>query len=404
MPVQTPRTTPFVGPSRYVPDARAAFAALREAAEVYPAAVAESGMAWMRRKPYDPDAGHPHFFNTMYAALNAIQAMRLQPNALVVEVGAGPGWMTQILVGLGYRVVAIEPSAAMNDLARERIHAFAAMSGAPAEAARFVTATLEEADLTGLLGQVDAVMFHEALHHVIDEHVAMRRVFALLRPGGCVGICGEGRWTPGDRTLEAELDAEMSRYGTLESPFTQSYLHHVLRDAGFADIVFHHSINGLFPEGQENKTVRQVANPSIAAANTVIAWRPLPEDALRAPRPDQAPDRTTGAIEIIAAHWDGAELHARVRLRNTGQTYWPVHRPPAAGGVTLALQGVGDADPAPEAANRCLLPQPVQPGEAIVIEWRFDAAALDRAACRLRLIAEDLFWFPGGTPVPPPAR
>jgi SAM-dependent methyltransferase len=54
----------------------------------------------------------------MYAILNTVQAMRLLPSALVMDVGSGPGWVTQILVGLGYRVVALDPSRVMNDLAR----------------------------------------------------------------------------------------------------------------------------------------------------------------------------------------------------------------------------------------------------------------------------------------------
>lgn len=399
-----PPAKTFSGPTRYVPDARAHFAALRAAAEDYPEAVEQSeGLGWMRRKPYDPSPGHPGYFNAMYAALNTIQAMHLPPHALVVEVGAGPGWLTQILVGLGYRVIAVEPSATMNRLAQERVAGFSAMTGVATEGARFLTATLEEADLSPYLGEVDAVLFHEALHHMIDETTSMERIFGLLRPGGCIAVCGEGRWNPGDRALEAGLDAEMKRFGTLESPFTQPYLRHVLEAAGFTDVVFHHSVNGLFPESGGDRPIAAVANAPASSMNTVLGWRPLPSHLQGIPRLTSDPAQTSAGVELLSSDWQGEELVARVRLRNTGQTYWPRHAPAMAGGVTLALvEEPSPGAPHREAGNRHPLARDLLPGEEIVVEWRFDARGLDHAACRLRLVAEQAFWFPGGLRVPHP--
>ncbi len=392
------RAEPFEGPTRYVRDARAHFAALREAAETYPKAVAETvGLSWMRRKPYDPSQGHPAFFRSMYDALNIIQAMGLSPRSRVVEVGAGPCWLTQILVGLGYRVVAVEPSAMMNELASKRVAGFSAMTGVAAEETAFLTATLEEADLAPYLGQVDAVMFHEALHHLIDEHESLGRVFALLRPGGCIAVCGEGRWIPGDIDGESALDKEMKQYGTLESPFTQAYLRHVLDEVGFREIEFYHSVNGLFPAGQETKLLRDVANPSIQAANTVLAWKPLEDGLDNIPRLTRFPDRTAAEITLLHDAWAGDYVAVRVRVRNVGETYWPVHQAGSTGGVTLALTQEGAVEPAPEAANRYPLPTRLFPGEDLTLDWQFDMRGLSRGAYRLRLVAEDAFWFPGGT-------
>ena len=328
----------------------------------------------------------------MYATINAIQAMHLSPNALVVEVGAGPGWLTQILVGLGYRVVAIEPSAMMNDLARRRISEFAAMMGVPMSGATFLTTTLEEADLTSYYGLADAVMFHESLHHVIDEREAIRQVFSLLQPGGCLAVCGEGRWNPGDNDLERQLDDEMKRYGTLESPFTQTYLLHLLQKAGFVEISFYHSVNGLFSESQEHKTIREVANPSLHAANTVLARRP----AGKVPRLTGLRERTFAQITLLDARRDGVHLAVHVRLRNIGETYWPTYEPPLSGGVTLALTQDNVTAVPPEAANRAPLPRRLLPDEELTFSWRFDVRGLDLTACYLRLVAEDEFWFSGG--------
>lgn len=392
-PAATATPAGFSGPRRYVPAVGQDFAALRAAAEQYPQALAESeGFGWMRRKPYDPTERHLHFFQGMYAILNAVQAMRLPPGALVMDVGSGPGWVTQILVGLGYRVVALDPSEVMHDLARQRLQGFEAMTGVAADAATFVTATLEEADLAAYLARVDAVMFHEALHHVIDEHAALGKVFALLRPGGCLSVSGEGSWTPGDTQLERSLDAEMARYGTLESPFTRPYLQHVLETVGFEDIRFHLGVNGMFAEAEAHRELHQVASTPAGAAHALLARRPM-AGGLRPAAAD--PGQTAGEIEVLAAAWAQGGLVVRVRLRNTGRTLWPAHVPPSHQGVTLALTRHETATDQPEAANRYPLPQPVPPGGEAVLDWRFEAAALEGEPCYLRLVAEHAFWFPG---------
>ncbi len=383
----------FTGPKRYVPAADQDFAALRSAAERYPQALADrEGFGWMRRKPFDPTERHPHFFQGMYAILNAVQAMRLPPGALVMDVGSGPGWVTQILVGLGYRVVALDPSEVMNDLARRRLRGFEAMSGVATDAATFITSTLEEADLAEYLAQVDAVMFHEALHHVIDERAALGKVFALLRPGGCLSVSGEGSWTPGDGQLERGLDAEMARYGTLESPFTRPYLRYVLEAAGFEDIQFHLGVNGMFAEAQAHMELHQVAGTPAGAAHVLLARRPMNGD----PRPAAAdPGLTEAEIAVVTAAWDRGGLVVRVRLRNSGRTLWPSHVPPLRQGVTLALTRHATATDQPEAANRCPLPHPVPPGGETVLDWRFEAQTLEGGPCYLRLVAEQAFWFQG---------
>lgn len=389
--IAAPRDRLFTGPTRYVADARARFASLRSAAQDYPDQVsAETGLAWMRRKPYDPATGHAQFFACMYAAINTVQAMRLPARALIVEVGSGPGWLTQILVGLGYRVIAVEPSSTMNQLARERVAGFSAMTGVPCDETVFVTATLEEADLAAHEGKVNAVMFHEALHHVIDEAASMRQVFGLLRPGGCIAVCGEGRWNPGDTVLEAGLDEEMRHYGTLESPFTQDYLRHVLQETGFADIVFHHSVNGLFPESAEAMSLGEVANPSSRAANTVLAWKPLAEGCGHVPAVTGDQAATAAEIRVDHAAWEDDTLVVGVTLRNAGRTYWPVHEPPTSGGVTLALTEDGSQT---DVADRYPLPRMLLPGQEITIDWRFRAPGHRGKPCRLRLVAEDAFWF-----------
>ncbi len=78
---------------------------------------------WLYRKPYDRDPGNPEFFHETYSVLNLLRAMAISPGGRILEVGSGPGWISEILICLGFEVEGIEPSSDMIAIARERIDA-----------------------------------------------------------------------------------------------------------------------------------------------------------------------------------------------------------------------------------------------------------------------------------------
>jgi SAM-dependent methyltransferase len=251
--------------------------AYRQAAEDYPlTALAQSPLeaAGLKQKPFDWSAGHPAFFELMYLMLNGVQALSLPANARVVEVGSGAGWATCFLMGLGYKVTCVEPSAAMIAAARENLVQFAARHAFEilVPNVRFECATLEECEIAD--GWADGVLFFESLHHLADERRAADQTYRILRPGGRLAIVGEFNWKPGDEQQSAILTGEMDRFGTLESPFTHLYLEQVLREAGFVDITRHHGVNGFIPVEREQASVREVSTFSAANQNNYTARRP----------------------------------------------------------------------------------------------------------------------------------
>ena len=148
-------------PTRYVRDARDRQAELLTAASDYVARMEDEERVWLYRKPYDPAPGNPAFYYETYQVLNLLQAMDLAPDARVLEVGSGPGWLTEILALLGFEVEAVEPAAAMIEVAQERLRLAEAHHRVDlAGRVSFHESTLESCSLPDR--SVDAAIFHEA--------------------------------------------------------------------------------------------------------------------------------------------------------------------------------------------------------------------------------------------------
>lgn len=103
--------------------------------------------------------------------------------ASVVDVGAGTGNLSLLLQRRGCRVTAVEPSAAMRDLARRKL-------GRRVKMADGHFRNLPVAD-----GSQHAVVSTYAFHHLNDTEKAMAvgELLRVLRPGGKV-VLGDVAW------------------------------------------------------------------------------------------------------------------------------------------------------------------------------------------------------------------
>lgn len=113
-----------------------------------------------------------------------VEAVRwaLPPEARrVLDLGAGTGKLTEVLVDLGLDVVAVEPSAPM----RERI----------AGRAEVLDGTAESIPLAD--GSVDAVLVGQAFHW-FDADAALAEMARVVRPGGTTGLM----WNVMDNSVE----------------------------------------------------------------------------------------------------------------------------------------------------------------------------------------------------------
>src|ERR1035438_1867678 len=139
-----------------------------------------------------------------------VRLQGIAPDATILDVGCGTGRVTEQLPALvpGGRVLAIDASPEMTELARERL-------GDRVEV-RCLDVLKLDLDVP-----VDAVFSTAALHWVPDHEVMWQRLGAALRPGGRVEIqCGgEGNIARVRRAIAAAV-ADTARELEGFSPWT----------------------------------------------------------------------------------------------------------------------------------------------------------------------------------------
>ena len=353
---------------------------------------------WMFLKPYSRDS-LLEFSNLMYDVMNLLGVMRVPPKGRILEVGSGAGWLTEILAGLGYEIYALEPSAEMIDAVRQRLAGFIQhhryRNPPPVH---FLCEPLEECSLSD--GSVEGVIFHEALHHVVDEERGFAQCSRVLAPGGVLGVTGESEWRPGKHNLEAACEEEMARYGTLENPYTFEYLKYLLSKHGFEEVTRYHGVNGFFPERLGGLSIAEAAQAPAHDRNHITALKPWG-------RPTTANQcgATQGIIRVLDVKRDSATgvVRIQVELTNCGETLW-LSEPRTAGWVVLSsARGTAGHDFL-EAAARNRLPKPLPPGESLRMEAVYSPPAGGWTGdWRLDLVNEGVAWFNRAVPVRIPA-
>jgi SAM-dependent methyltransferase len=374
---------------RYLSDRSDTAEAYLRAASDYVANFQESELPWLYCKPYDRSPGNPAFFTELYQVMNLLKAMNLPFRGRVLEVGSGPGWVTEILVSLGYEVHGLEPSVDMIAIARERvamaIRHYRLKDPPPYD---FFCESLEDCTLPA--NRYDGIIFQAALHHIIDEDLGMGQCFRLLKPGGILGI-SEGAWQPGNRQLEAMLDKEMDRFGTLENPFTPEYLDYLLDKHGFVELMRFHGVNGWIPESMGKNSLESMADAPARAFNNVTAIKPGAERPTS--RDHKALTRAEIAIKAVNLQSDKSSLVVTVRLKNTGETTW-LSRAIGYGWVTVAVRSDPIGGPHFHELSRFNLPGPVDPGAELILDLCLSMPQIaSRKSWYIDLVNENLFWF-----------
>lgn len=345
---------------------------------------------WHYQKPFVQDVGHATYFNLMFAALNLVKAMRLPAHARVLEVGSGPGWLTQILLGLGYFVDALDPAEDFLDIAREKIGFFGKeMRMDVLSHVRFHAIPVEEADFAE--ATFDGIIFLDALHHVVHEKITLEKCFRFLKPNGVVGI-HEGAWPPGNQEVEHFYREVYQKYGTLESPFTHEYLDFLLKETGFVKCIRYHEINGFIPVSEENRTILEKTNCPNAFYNIITANKPWYPGLAYSLDPAGETQAKWGIKSFqVTVDETGRRVSIDLWARNTGKTAW-INQLDFPGCITITLWR-GSDDAREEARCRRIFPVEVLPGEQVETTCEYFLPEDYAGKWQLDLVCEKYFFF-----------
>jgi ubiquinone/menaquinone biosynthesis C-methylase UbiE len=378
---------------RFLTDNPIAYRTAIEAAESYVSKLTDGDVGWLRSKPFDPTPGNPQYFRLMFDLINILQSMQIPGNGRILEVGSGPGWVTEILLMLGFSVESLEPSADLIKIARERCSSLAShyrQSTTPL--VQFHQSTLEEIEFDE--ESFDAILFFDVLHHVVNEELAINKSFRFLKPGGCLGVV-EGAWHPEFKALEQALVEEMAKFGTLENPFSTEYLDYLLTKAGFVETKRFAAVNGFFSEDQLSQPLQNFVACRLAGSNNVVARKPSTEDTL-------FPSCTNFDFKTnIEWSFTGGGINRSTRTaslvvdcKNTGETLLD-NRTSKTGHITVALRrGIPGTAAFMECEERHVLPEILTPGKQIRMELFYSLpAGTESDNWVLDLVSEGVFWF-----------
>ena len=357
--------------------------------KTYVEQLTEGGQLWLRTKPfYAPPTEELTLCLRTFAHI--VEQLGLGLRAQVLDVGCGPGWLSEFLARCGYWVTGIDISEDMVAIARERVAAIERPIGEGIEpVAEFHAMPVRELPWSD---RFDAAVLYDTMHHFDDEAATLEVILTTLVPGGRIYIREGARPAPGSEG-ERQLIEEMELYGTLESPFDPAYIEQVVAKAGFTDVqrfveidelVEVGDVSGMFNRMREQFSFRM--GRRAPETNILIATKPLGGGA-----------GAGFSAEITAAgSWrpneDGRQLVLDARIRNTGDAFWPTG--PFGHGVVT----IGPYVPLPDGSRRELprvaLPRAVPPGEELALELAVPRhAAGDANEIAVDCVREGIAWF-----------
>jgi SAM-dependent methyltransferase len=329
---------------------------------------------WLRTKPFSAPPER-ELVECLRTFAHLVDHLGLGLRDQVLDVGCGPGWMSEFLARCGYAVTGVDVSEDMVEIARERIAAIGEVGAGIQPVSEFHALLVVELPWRS---RFDAAVLYDTMHHFDGELETLRVIRRNLAPGGRIYIHEGVRPEPGSEG-ERFLIEEMRDYGTLESPFDPEYLVDVIREAGFEEVqrfaAFDELLDVSAAEGEVLRVEKRLRHPPM---NTVVGVSPT-----------RVAEAFAGLIEPLAR--DGESL--RVAVKNTGRSYWPSELDGTVqhGVVTLGpyLQSDGERVELP----RSPLPKPLAAGEsveAVVLVPPDQEVTLD-------LVREGIDWF--GDPV-----
>ena len=342
----------------------------------------------------DPET-HRHFSDFANMAV----ALALPAGAKILDVGCGSGWLSEYFARLGYEVTGIDISDDLIRMARERVENVPYnLDHETSLSCRFQTHDIEVGPLPE---KFDAVICYDSLHHLVDERAVFRHLAAMLDVGGLLFIL-EGHKPSAGSATEAELRDVMSRYGTLESPFSSDYLAALISENGFAVVGDYVSVNGLFEREmlEGNPSDRMLPLRTLATDYHYLTCMKVTEGAVATNVPDSREPRALRAeftlnVSLPQRLEAGEAIELAMTVKNSGDTLW-LNGQTVRAGVVMPGVKIIDArgEVIAELHGHPMLPHAVPPGQSVDFDIQLVApAAPGRYTVKIDLVDQHICWF-----------
>ncbi len=345
-------------------------------------------------KPFTP-VNRDENVRLLQAFLAVAEHLRAPQGARVLDLGGGPGWVSELLAKLGYAPVTLDLAPALLRIGRDRFQR------------EHLPGRLVCGDMTALPfpdGAFDAVVVIDALHHVPDVATVFREAYRVLGQGGRFLLA-----EPGEGHSEtAKSRGEMLEHGVAEREIHVFEAVSYARAAGFDGVALvpHHVPDvTLAPEDLRQALRAPTQDWRVERDGQRLAFddyllrsmlaHPILVSVKGTRLLDTRAPRELRALVRPALRRTGARLHGVVEVENAGDTLWLRSAGESAGHVRLGLQLMTperrllDQDFA-----RGILREDVAPGGRAQVE--LDVVLPDAAApyvVKLDLVDEHVCWF-----------
>jgi len=145
--------------------------------------------------------------------------LRLIPPMVIADLGAGEGAFSLLLAQRAKKVIAVDSSAKMIEVAREQA------LGNGVKNVDFRLGDMEEVPIK--TATVDLVFFSQSLHHALHPNRALAEANRILRPGGRVVILD---------LVKHRFEEARELYADEWLGFSESDMEAMLEEAGFREI------------------------------------------------------------------------------------------------------------------------------------------------------------------------
>ncbi|WP_158747371.1 class I SAM-dependent methyltransferase [Acidisphaera sp. L21] len=342
----------------------------------------------------------------MHGVAEILSRLQLFPGAVVLDFGAGTGWLSKALAYIDCRPIAMDVSAAALAIGRRAFEADPVATGLSVDWRSFDGITIPLDD-----DSVDRIVCFDSFHHVADQAATLKEFYRVLRDGGRVVFHEPGP----DHSKAAQSQYEMRHHDVIENDIVLETIWQSAEPLGFSGLRIAPATPvtaGLTLDSYNRiRTGKATPEDTAAVLETIVAGaanlRIFSLDKGEQVFDSRHGEGLAGEFKIWLTSVGPDTLQGRAKVTNTGHVRWRASGNEA-GCVSLGVKLRG-ANAGSDYGRVKLSGTAIDPGQTVEIAFTLPTPPALPAELVFDLVAEFVTWFEtkGSTPVivpvtPPP--